>query len=198
MPLLAYLWKVGATLLLLLFAADYYLPRASILEQTSVDRPAIRIHSDRKWPEQIVFDTRLPIIVPAAPTVKIPDVAMSSDVAELPVNRKDSPTAANALAMLPRPVTRSPESLVATNAAEHCMLRPGLGDKSSHTRLRYCGKGNSPGSALEPGNRRSDTVRTPILAAPIGTSHRHLLASGGTFVRRGGSGAPSSLQRRHR
>jgi len=64
MPLLAYLWKVGAALLLLLFVADYCLPRAPIPEQTPVDRPAIRIHSDRKWPERIVFDTTLPTIVP--------------------------------------------------------------------------------------------------------------------------------------
>ena len=65
MPLLAYLWKVGAALLLLLFVADYCVPRAAIREQAQVDRPTIRIHSDRKWPERIVFDTALPTIVPA-------------------------------------------------------------------------------------------------------------------------------------
>ena len=111
MPLLAYLWKVGATLLLLLFVADYCVPRAPIPEQTPADRATIRIHSDRKWPERIVFDTRSPTVVAAAPAVRIPDVAMSSDVTELPVSRMDNPTVANALAMLPRPDTRPPGSI---------------------------------------------------------------------------------------
>ena len=111
MPLLAYLWKVGAALLLLLFVADYCLPRSPISEQALADRPTIRIHSDRKWPERIVFDTRSPTIVAAAPAVKLPDVAMSSDVTELPVGRVDNPTVANALAMLPRPDMRPPESI---------------------------------------------------------------------------------------
>ena len=35
----------------------------------------------------------------------------SSDFTELPVNRMDSATVANALAMLPRPNTRPPESI---------------------------------------------------------------------------------------
>jgi hypothetical protein len=103
MPLLAYLWKVRAALLSLLFVADYCLPRAPIREQARADRPTIRIQSDRKWPERIVFDTRSPTIVAAAPAVKIPHVAMSSDFTELPGNRMDSATVANAFAMLPRP-----------------------------------------------------------------------------------------------
>ncbi|APG13767.1 hypothetical protein BKD09_35965 [Bradyrhizobium japonicum] len=111
MPLLAYLWKVGAALLLLLFVADYCVPRGQIPEQVPADRPAIRIHSDRKWPERIVLDARSPTIVSAAPAVKIPDVAMSSGVTEPPVNRIDNPTVANALAMLPRPDARPPESI---------------------------------------------------------------------------------------
>ena len=72
MPLLAYLWKVGAALLLLLFVADYCLPGAPIPEQAPSGRPAIRIHSDRKWPERIVFDTRLSTIVAAVPAVRNP------------------------------------------------------------------------------------------------------------------------------
>jgi hypothetical protein len=36
---------------------------------TSTDKSVIRIHSDRKWPERVVFDTSIPTIVPVQ-TVK--------------------------------------------------------------------------------------------------------------------------------
>ena len=98
MPLAAYFWKVGAVLLALLFVADYWLPRAPTVDQAATDRPAIRIHSDRKWPERIVFDTQSPVIVAAAP------------VAEPPVTVAQSPVA-NSFAMLPKPDTRPPETV---------------------------------------------------------------------------------------
>jgi hypothetical protein len=98
MPLAAYFWKVGAVLLALLFVADYWLPRAPTVDQAAVDRPAILIHSDRKWPESIVFDTQSPVIVAAAP------------VAEATVTVAQSP-AANSFAMLPKPDTRPPETV---------------------------------------------------------------------------------------
>jgi hypothetical protein len=31
---------------------------------TAADLPMIRIHTDRKWPERVVFDTSVPTIVP--------------------------------------------------------------------------------------------------------------------------------------
>ncbi|MET3972258.1 hypothetical protein [Bradyrhizobium sp. S3.9.1] len=98
MPLAAYFWKVGAVLLALLFVADYWLPRAPTVDQAAADRPAILIHSDRKWPESIVFDTQSPVIVAAAP------------VAEATVTVAQSP-AANSFAMLPKPDTRPPETV---------------------------------------------------------------------------------------
>ena len=131
MPLLAYLWKVGAALLLLLFVADYCVPRAPIPEQAPSDRPAIRIHSDRKWPERIVFDTRSPTIVAAVPAVNIPDFAISSDVTELPVNRMDNPTVANALAMLPRPVRARLDPSTASDNPLYQMSPRGRVDTSS-------------------------------------------------------------------
>jgi hypothetical protein len=51
----------------LLFIADFCLPKSPVAERASIDLPAIRIHSDRKWPDRIVFDTSLPTIVPAQP-----------------------------------------------------------------------------------------------------------------------------------
>jgi len=111
MPLAAYFWKVGAVLVALLFVADYWLPKAPTVDQAAADRPTIRIHSDRKWPERIVFDTRSPVIVAAAPVVEATEVATSSDVAEPPVIVAQSPAVANSFAMLPKPDTRPPETV---------------------------------------------------------------------------------------
>jgi hypothetical protein len=96
MPLLAYFWKVGAALLALLLIADFCLPKASVAERKSVDRPAIRIQSDRKWPERVVLDTSLPTIVAAAPEIARTETAAPVAPAEPPVMPAQ---AANALAM---------------------------------------------------------------------------------------------------
>ena len=68
MPLARYFFFVGAALLALLFVADEYLPKLPAAARTNAaaDFSVIRIHSDRKWPERVVFDTTLPSIVPAA------------------------------------------------------------------------------------------------------------------------------------
>jgi hypothetical protein len=72
MPVLRYFVYVGGALLALLFAIDAYVPEAPVVApaETSApsDSPTLRIHSDRKWPERIVFDTSMPTIVPPAQT----------------------------------------------------------------------------------------------------------------------------------
>jgi hypothetical protein len=65
MPLARYFIYVGAVLLALLFISDAFLPRLPVAESVNTDLPVIRIHSDRKLPERVVFDTSLPTIVPA-------------------------------------------------------------------------------------------------------------------------------------
>ena len=66
MPLVRYFFLVGGVLLALLFVAGLYLPKSPAVEQTAdIDRQVIRIHSDRKWPERIVFDTTRPTTTPA-------------------------------------------------------------------------------------------------------------------------------------
>jgi hypothetical protein len=70
MPVLRYFLFVGGLLLTLLFVTDAYGPKAELVGSTTsaTDLPAspmIRIHSDRKWPERVVFDTNAPMI--AAP-----------------------------------------------------------------------------------------------------------------------------------
>ena len=65
LPLAQYFLRVGGVLLTLLLALNAYLPKTPVADRAYADLPVIRIHSDRKWPERIVFDTRLPVIVPA-------------------------------------------------------------------------------------------------------------------------------------
>jgi hypothetical protein len=68
MPLARYFLFVGGVLLALLFIVDATLPKVTESVRTAVgpDKSIIRIHSDRKWPERLVFDTSLPTIVPAS------------------------------------------------------------------------------------------------------------------------------------
>ena len=65
MPLARYFSYVGGALLALLFILDAYLPKIAIEERAHANSPIIRIHSERKWPERIVFDTGVPAIIPA-------------------------------------------------------------------------------------------------------------------------------------
>jgi hypothetical protein len=52
-------------MLALLFIADAFLPNSPVASGGGSHSSVIRIHSDRKWPERIVFDTSLPPLIPA-------------------------------------------------------------------------------------------------------------------------------------
>jgi hypothetical protein len=71
MPLLRYFLFVGGTLIALLFAANAAFPTMPLPEKlaSGSDLPRVRIHSDRKLPERVVFDTSItmPAQTPAAP-----------------------------------------------------------------------------------------------------------------------------------
>lgn len=66
MPVARYFLFVGGVLLALLFVLDAALPKLPVSDQREdrVDLSTVRIHSDRKWPERVVFDTSVPTIVP--------------------------------------------------------------------------------------------------------------------------------------
>jgi hypothetical protein len=66
MPLARYFFFVGGVLLALLFISDAVLPKLPMAAGTDLaaDRSALRINSDRKWPERVVFDTSAPPIAP--------------------------------------------------------------------------------------------------------------------------------------
>ena len=65
MPLARYFVYVGGALLVLLFISDPYFPKLPTADWGDSRSAIIRIHSDRKWPERIVYDTSLPTVVPA-------------------------------------------------------------------------------------------------------------------------------------
>jgi hypothetical protein len=76
MPIGRYIAWVGASLLALLFVADWYLPKP-LPEPAGngINRPVIRIASVQQPPERIIIDTSQPTIVPP-PTV-VGDAAQS-------------------------------------------------------------------------------------------------------------------------
>ncbi len=62
MPLARYFFYVGGVLLALLFVTDACLPKRPVARGPDGISYSIRIRSDRKWPERIVYDTNLPTI----------------------------------------------------------------------------------------------------------------------------------------
>ena len=71
MPVARYFLFVGAALLALLFALDAFVPQQVAVASNaaaSIDKTVVRIRSDQKPPERVVYDTSLPTIVP--PVVK--------------------------------------------------------------------------------------------------------------------------------
>jgi hypothetical protein len=70
MPLARYFVIVGGALMALLFVFDFFSPKASadsgIHSAGPVDKTTMRIRSDQKLPERIVFDTTQPTIAAKA------------------------------------------------------------------------------------------------------------------------------------
>jgi hypothetical protein len=75
-----YFLFVGGALLALLFFSNAYFPNLPVEVKADSEHPAIRIHSDRKWPEAVVFDTSRPTIVPAQSAVAIAPTPPDADV----------------------------------------------------------------------------------------------------------------------
>ena len=70
MPLARYFVFVGGGLMAVLIAFDLFSPKAAadIGAQSAavVDKSTLRIRSDQKWPERVVFDTTQPAAAPRA------------------------------------------------------------------------------------------------------------------------------------
>jgi hypothetical protein len=104
MPLRQYLYCVGGVLLAILFILDAYFPKPPVVEKAQANLPVIRIHSDRKWPERVVYDTSLPTIVPA------PIVGAEVQTPEAIGGAPPSTRAGEAFAMLKMPAGQVPRS----------------------------------------------------------------------------------------
>src|SRR5881396_2262620 len=73
MPVARYFLFVGGVLLALLLAIDAFVPQQAVVASQaapSVDKTVVRIRSDQKPPERVVYDTSIPTIVPPAVTVQ--------------------------------------------------------------------------------------------------------------------------------
>jgi len=90
MPLLRYFVFVGGALLVLLFVSDAFFPKMPDQVRADSELPVIRIHSDRKWPERVVFDTNRPTIVPAAAANTIAQVPATAGGASAQARVRDS------------------------------------------------------------------------------------------------------------
>ena len=74
MPVARYFLFVGGVLLALLFALDAFAPQQMAVAGNaapSIDKTVVRIRSDQKLPERVVYDTSLPTIVPPAASIQI-------------------------------------------------------------------------------------------------------------------------------
>jgi hypothetical protein len=103
MPILRYFVYVGGALLALLFVCDAVLPKEPALATNvaAADHPLIRIHSERKWPKPIVFDTNMPRIAP----VTVASNAAPAPAADIAAKAR----LREAFAQLPAPQTAAAE-----------------------------------------------------------------------------------------
>jgi hypothetical protein len=112
MPLLRYFVYVGASLLGLLLIANVALPPVPLpgTLTSATDLPSVRIHSDRKLPEAIVFDTRstvssAPVPVLPAPVTVAEAVAPAQPAAATVAEISPKARVREAFAQLPEEAT---------------------------------------------------------------------------------------------
>lgn len=80
MPLARYFLVVGAGLLALLLISSAYFAKSQATKNAADESPIIRIFSDRKLPERIVFGSPVPTIIPPQVARTEATVAAPSDI----------------------------------------------------------------------------------------------------------------------
>jgi len=89
MPLARYFLYVGGVLFTLVFLLDACLTGLPVIEGSHANSPIIRIHSDRKWPERIVFDTNPPTIVSAQAAIAEDRAAKPATVPDVSIKERE-------------------------------------------------------------------------------------------------------------
>jgi len=84
MPLARYFLLVGGALLVLLLVAGAWLPSLPLVGQLETQRTKIRIHTEMKPPERVVFDTSMPAVThppePVTAETAAPSLSSADDV----------------------------------------------------------------------------------------------------------------------
>ena len=132
MPLMRYLVFVGGALFALLLIVNACLPALPVARnsQPAVDLSVIRIHSNQKWPERVVFDTTRPTLTPAPAPI----------VASLPPPQKSAATEPT------KTQVREAFAEMRPNPSEHRYVEPKRKRKSV-ARNYYAGPPNYPNYA---------------------------------------------------
>src|ERR1700744_790296 len=86
MPLLRYFLYVGGALLSLILVANLVLPQETLPATltSATELPPVRIKSDRKLPDRIVFDTSSTVATAPVPVLAAPKVAAVAAPAPVP------------------------------------------------------------------------------------------------------------------
>ena len=122
MPVARYFLFVGGMLLALLFALDAFAPQQMVVAGNaapSINKTVVRIRSDQKLPERVVYDTSLPTIVPPAAATQIAAARRPRTSAPrrrcatpLPSSSRPRPRSLkSSLSRKPRASARSPRSV---------------------------------------------------------------------------------------
>lgn len=119
MPIARYFLFVGGVLLALLLAIDALVPQQAVVASQaapSIDKTVVRIRSDQKLPERVVYDMTLPTIVPPPPTAKVVAPAVPA-VADIPAQARVRDTFAQVVpeAKKPEPQVQQRKRKVAKN-----------------------------------------------------------------------------------
>ena len=112
MPVARYFLFVGGILIALLLAIDALVPQQAVVASQaapSVDKTVVRIRSDQKPPERVVYDTSLPTIVPPAITTQMAAAVVPSAVAAAPADAVSQAHARDTFAQFV-PEAKKPES----------------------------------------------------------------------------------------
>ena len=91
MPIARYFLFVGGVLLALILAIDTFAPQPAVVATQaapSIDKTVVRIRSDQKLPERVVYDTSLPTIIPPAVTAQAVAPPAPPAVADVPAQAR--------------------------------------------------------------------------------------------------------------